>query len=43
MIPVLVGARPPVHLLTSESDLVADLALQAEHQQSESHYDRSRA
>ena len=27
------NARPKIHLLASESDLVADLALQAEHQQ----------
>jgi regulator of nucleoside diphosphate kinase len=26
------GARPPIHLLASESDLVAGLALRAEHQ-----------
>lgn len=26
------GARPPIHLLASESDLVATLALRAEHQ-----------
>jgi len=25
------GARPPIHLLAAESDMVADLALQAEH------------
>jgi regulator of nucleoside diphosphate kinase len=27
------GTRPPIHLLASESDLVADLALSAEHKQ----------
>ena len=25
------GARPPIHLLASESDMVGNLALQAEH------------
>jgi regulator of nucleoside diphosphate kinase len=27
------GERPPIHLLASESDLVADLALRSEHRQ----------
>jgi regulator of nucleoside diphosphate kinase len=27
------GARPPIHLLASESDIVGNLALQAEHRQ----------
>ena len=27
------GARPPIHLLASESDMVGNLALQAEHSQ----------
>ena len=27
------GARPPIHLLASESDIVGNIALQAEHRQ----------
>ena len=27
------GARPPIHLLASESDIIGNLALQAEHRQ----------
>ena len=27
------GARPPIHLLASESDIVSNIALQAEHRQ----------
>ena len=30
-LPLPVDARPPIHLLASESDLIADLALSAEH------------
>ena len=30
-IPLAIEARPPIHLLASESDLIADLALSAEH------------
>ena len=33
MISSLPGERPPIHLLAAESDLVAGLALRAEHQQ----------
>jgi regulator of nucleoside diphosphate kinase len=32
-IPQQCGARPPIHLLAAESDLVAGLALRVEHQQ----------
>ena len=32
-VPALGGGRPPIHLLASESDLVAGLALRTEHKQ----------